>query len=49
MSNGHWEYTADSVYAILNENVKRKIYLYARLYTLKQKKDLENQFELLKN
>lgn len=49
MPNGHWEYTEDSVYAILNENVKRKTYLYARVSTPKQKKDLENQIELLKN
>jgi len=49
MPNGHWDYTEDSVYAILNENVKRKTYLYARVSTPKQKNDLENQIELLKN
>lgn len=49
MPNGHWDYTEDSVYAILNENVHRKIYLYARVSTPKQKKDLENQIDLLKN
>jgi predicted site-specific integrase-resolvase len=49
LPNGSWDYTEDSVYAILNENVKRKTYLYARVSTPKQKRDLENQIELLKN
>ncbi len=36
------------MYAFLNKDVKRKNYIYARVSTSKQKKDLENQIELLK-
>ena len=46
--NGQYEYDEDSVYAFLNKDVKRKTYIYARVSTSKQKKDLENQIELLK-
>jgi len=43
-----YEYSKDDVYKILNKNIPRKIYLYARVSTPKQKKDLENQIEMLK-
>ena len=46
--NGQYEYDEDSVYAFLNKDVKRKTYIYAHVSTSKQKKDLENQIELLK-
>ena len=46
--NGQYEYDEESVYAFLNKDVKRKTYIYARVSASKQKKDLENQIELLK-
>lgn len=47
--NGRYDYDADSVYKMLNKDIERKTYLYARVSTPKQKKDLENQVQLLKN
>jgi len=47
--NGRYDYDADSVYKMLNKDIERKTYLYARVSTSKQKKDLENQVQLLKN
>ena len=47
--NGRYDYDADSVYRMLNKDIERKTYLYARVSTTKQKKDLENQVQLLKN
>ena len=47
--NGRYDYDADSVYRMLNKEIERKTYLYARVSTSKQKKDLENQVQLLKN
>lgn len=46
--NGQYDYDEESVYAFLNKDVKRKCYIYARVSTHKQKKDLENQVEMLK-
>ena len=46
--NGRYDYDADSVYKMLNKDIERKTYLYARVSTAKQKKDLENQVQLLK-
>lgn len=48
LPNGYFEYDEESVYNLLNKGMKRRIYLYARVSTPKQKKDLENQIELLK-
>lgn len=48
LPNGYFEYDEESVYSLLNRGLKRRIYLYARVSTPKQKKDLENQIELLK-
>jgi predicted site-specific integrase-resolvase len=48
MPNGFWDYDKESVYALLNKDVSRKTYVYARVSTPKQKKDLENQIDLLK-
>ena len=46
--NGQYDYDEESVYAFLNKDVKRKCYIYARVSTHKQKKELENQVEMLK-
>ena len=48
LPNGRYEYDEESVYAFLNKDVKRKTYIYARVSTSKQKHDLDNQIELLK-
>jgi len=45
---GRYEYDEKSVYAFLNKDIERKVYVYARVSTNKQKKDLQNQIELLK-
>lgn len=47
--NGRYDYDADSVYKMLNKDIERKTYLYARVSTSEQKKYLENQVQLLKN
>ena len=47
--NGRYDYDTGSVYKMLNKDIERKTYLYARVSTNKQKKDLENQVLLLKN
>ena len=47
--NGRYDYDTDSVYKMMNKDIERKTYLYARVSTAKQKKDLENQVQLLKN
>ena len=47
--NGQYDYDEDSVYKMLNKDIVRKTYLYACVSTSKQKKDLENQVDLLKN
>ena len=46
--NGRYDYDVDSVYKMLNKDIERKTYLYARVSTVKQKKDLEHQVQLLK-
>ncbi len=48
LPNGRYEYDTNSVYSFLNKDVKRKTYIYARVSTSKQKSDLDNQIELLK-
>lgn len=48
LPNGRYEYNEESVYAFLNKDAKRKTYIYARVSTSKQKHDLDNQIELLK-
>ena len=48
LPNGRYDYDEDSVYSLLLGGVERKTYIYARVSTSKQKKDLENQIELLK-
>lgn len=46
--NNQYNYDEDSVYKLFNGNIERKTVLYCRVSTSKQKKDLENQVELLK-
>jgi len=48
MTNSSWNYDEESVYKLLNDDVPRKNYIYARVSTFKQKPDLENQLNLLK-
>lgn len=48
LPNGRYDYDSESVYKLFNKGVERKIYIYARVSTSKQKNDLENQINLLK-
>ena len=48
LANGRYDYNEDDVYKFLNKDCKRKTVIYARVSTKKQKKDLENQIEMLK-
>jgi predicted site-specific integrase-resolvase len=49
LDNGYYDYEEKSVYDFLNKDINRKIVIYARVSTKKQKNDLKNQIELLKN
>ena len=48
MPNRMYNYNEEDVYKILNRDVKRKTILYARVSASKQKNDLENQIDQLK-
>ncbi|SET09410.1 MerR HTH family regulatory protein [Anaerobranca gottschalkii DSM 13577] len=48
LPNGRYDYDKDSVYKLFNKGVERKTYIYARVSTPKQKADLDNQIQLLK-
>ena len=48
LPNGRYNYDDESVYNFLNKDVKRKTYIYARVSTSSQKRDLDNQIEMLK-
>ena len=48
LPTGRYDYDEESIYKFLNKNVQRKTVLYCRVSTSKQKKDLINQEELLK-
>ena len=48
MPNGFYDYNDEDVYKLLNRDVKRKTVIYARVSTIKQKNDLNNQIEQLK-
>jgi predicted site-specific integrase-resolvase len=48
MPNGYYDYNDEDVYKLLNRDVKRKTVIYARVSTIKQKNDLNNQIEQLK-
>jgi predicted site-specific integrase-resolvase len=47
--NGQYDYDETSVYSFLNQGVPRKVCIYARVSTPKQKHDLETQVDMLKN
>lgn len=46
--NGQYDYDVDDVYKLLNRDVERKTYVYARVSTSKQKQYLENQVHQMK-
>ena len=48
LKNNQYWYDEKSVQEFLNKKIDRSIAIYARVSTQKQKKDLENQIELLK-
>lgn len=48
LPSGHYDYNDEDVYKIFNKGVKRQTVIYARVSTRKQKQDLENQIEMLK-
>lgn len=48
LPNGRYDYDKESVYKLFNKGVDRKTYVYARVSTSKQKADLENQINMLK-
>lgn len=48
LPNGQYEYDDSSVCNFFNRGVARETVIYARVSTSKQKPDLENQVELLK-
>ena len=48
MPNGFYDYNDEDVYKLLNKDVKRKTVIYARVSTIKQKNDLNNQIGQLK-
>ena len=48
LGNNQYDYDEESVYAFLNKDVKRKTVIYCRVSTSKQKQDLVNQEEMLK-
>lgn len=43
LPSGFYDYNEESVYKLLNKNIERKNVIYARVSTIKQKKDLFNQ------
>ncbi|MHB1709554.1 MAG: IS607 family transposase [Thermoplasmataceae archaeon] len=48
MPNKRYDYNEEDIYKILNKDVKRKTVLYARVSTHKQKNDLQNQIDQMK-
>lgn len=46
--NKDYDYDEESVYKLLNKNVSRQNVIYARVSTAKQKQDLENQIDIVK-
>lgn len=47
LPNGYYSYNKEDVYRLKGLDVKRKKVVYARVSTSKQKKDLENQIEVI--
>ncbi|MBO7210544.1 MAG: IS607 family transposase [Methanobrevibacter sp.] len=48
LPNGRYDYSEQDVYKFLNKDCKRRTVIYARVSTKKQKSDLENQINMLK-
>ena len=48
LPNKRYEYNDEDVYKFLNKDIKRKTFIYARVSTSKQKPDLINQIDILK-
>ncbi len=48
MPNKMYNYNEEDVYKILNKDINRKTIIYARVSTAKQKNDLQNQIQELK-
>lgn len=48
LPNKDYDYDEESVYKLMNKNVSRQNVIYARVSTAKQKQDLENQIDLVK-
>jgi len=48
MIGKRYDYSDTDIYNLVNKNIPRNTYIYARVSTPKQKKDLENQIEMLK-
>lgn len=48
LPNGRYEYSDSDVYKFLNKGCDRQTVLYARVSTRRQKQDLENQINMLK-
>lgn len=48
MPNGRYNYNEEDVYKFLNKDMKRKTFIYGRVSTQKQRPDLENQLDMLK-
>lgn len=48
LANGRYDYNEEDVYKFLNKDCKRKTVIYARVSTRRQKKDLDNQINMLK-
>ncbi len=47
LHNGQYDYDKESVFKLINLKQKRKNVIYARVSTSSQKKDLENQIEII--
>lgn len=45
--NKRYIYNSDDVLKLINKNIERKIVIYGRVSTSKQKKDLQNQIQML--
>lgn len=48
LKNGRYCYDEKSVYEFLNKKIDRKTVIYCRVSTQKQKKDMENQVDMIK-
>lgn len=49
LPSGLYDYDEESVYKLLNKNIERKSVIYCRVSTSKQKKDLENQRQIIES